>query len=164
VAMMLLFGLAVVASYAGVAAIVGAFLAGLALADGADSRVRNLTRGVTELLVPFFLVGIGLNFDLGIFRPRSTLAMAVVIFLAAVVTKVIGCSVAAISRGWQTAFRVGVGMIPRGEVAMIAAQIGLSTLILSAQMYSVIIFVVVATALVTPPLLKLVFGPIARVP
>jgi Kef-type K+ transport system membrane component KefB len=158
VAMVLLFGLAVVASYAGVAAIVGAFLAGLALADGADSRVRNLTRGVTELLVPFFLVGIGLNFDLGIFRSRSTLAMALVIFLAAVVTKVIGCSVAALSRGWQTAFRVGVGMIPRGEVAMIAAQVGLSTLILSSQMYSIIIFVVVATALVTPPLLKFAFG------
>lgn len=158
VAMVLLFGLAVVASYAGVAAIVGAFLAGLALADGADSRVRNLTRGVTELLVPFFLVGIGLNFDMSIFRSRSTLVMALVIFVAAVITKVIGCSVAALSRGWQTAFRVGVGMIPRGEVAMIAAQVGLSTLILSAQMYSVIIFVVVATALVTPPLLKLAFG------
>ena len=70
VAMILLFSLAVLAFYAGVAAIVGAFLAGLALAGSADSRVRNLTRGVTELLVPFFLVGIGLNFDIGIFRSR----------------------------------------------------------------------------------------------
>jgi Kef-type K+ transport system membrane component KefB len=158
VAMVLLFSLAVLAFYAGVAAIVGAFLAGLALADNADSRVRNLTRGVTELLVPFFLAGIGLNFDVRIFQSRSTVLMAVVILLAAVVTKVIGCGLATLSKGWQTSLRVGVGMIPRGEVAMVAAQLGLSTLILSAAVYSVIVFVVVASALLTPPLLKIAFG------
>jgi Kef-type K+ transport system membrane component KefB len=144
VAMVLLFGLAVLAFYAGVAAIVGAFLAGLALADSADSRVRNLTRGVTELLVPFFLVGIGLNFDLKIFSSRSTVFMSLAILLAAVVTKVIGCGLAMLSAGWQTSLRVGIGMIPRGEVAMVAAQLGLSTLILSTAVYSVIVFVVVA--------------------
>ena len=158
VAMVLLFSLAVLAFYAGVAAIVGAFLAGLALADSADSRVRHLTRGVTELLVPFFLAGIGLNFDVGIFRSRSTVLLALIILLAAVATKVAGCGLATIGSGWQTALRVGVGMIPRGEVAMVAAQLGLSTLILSNAVYSVIVFVVVASALLTPPLLKIVFG------
>jgi Kef-type K+ transport system membrane component KefB len=158
VAMVLLFSLAVLAFYAGVAAIVGAFLAGLALADSADSRVRHMTRGVTELLVPFFLVGIGLNFDIGIFRSRSTVLMSLVILLAAVATKVIGCGLATLSNGWQTSLRVGVGMIPRGEVAMVAAQLGLSMLILSAAVYSVIVFVVVASALLTPPLLKMAFG------
>lgn len=162
VAMVLLFSLAVLAFYAGVAAIVGAFLAGLALAESADSRVRNLTRGVTELLVPFFLAGIGLNFDVRIFRSRSTVLMAVVILLAAVLTKVIGCGLATLSKGWQTSLRVGVGMIPRGEVAMVAAQLGLNTLILSAAVYSVIVFVVVASALLTPPLLKIAFGANAR--
>ncbi len=49
-------------------------------------------------------------------------------------------------------------MIPRGEVAMVAAQLGLSTLILNAATYSVIVFVVVASALLTPPLLTLAFG------
>jgi Kef-type K+ transport system membrane component KefB len=162
VAIVLLFSLAVLAFYAGVAAIVGAFLAGLALAGSADSRLRNLTRGVTELLVPFFLVGIGLSFDIGIFRSRSTVLMSVVILLAAVVTKVIGCGLATLSEGWQTSLRVGVGMIPRGEVAMVAAQLGLSTLVLSAAVYSVIVFVVVASALLTPPLLKIAFGGPAR--
>jgi Na+:H+ antiporter len=157
-ALILLFGLAVLASYAGVAAIVGAFLAGLALAETADSRVRNLTRGVTELLVPFFLVGIGLYFDVGIFRSRSTFLLALVILGAAVVTKVAGCGLASLPAGWHTALQVGVGMIPRGEVAMVAAQLGLSMLILNAQVYSVIVFVVVASALVTPPLLKIAFG------
>ena len=158
VAIVLLFSLAVLAFYAGVAAIVGAFLAGLALADSADSRVRNLTRGVTELLVPFFLAGIGLNFDIGIFRSRSTVLLSLVMLLAAVVTKVIGCGLATLSQGWQTSLRVGVGMVPRGEVAMVAAQLGLTTLVLSAAVYSVIVFVVVASALLTPPLLKMAFG------
>jgi Kef-type K+ transport system membrane component KefB len=162
VAMVLLFSLAVLAFYAGVAAIVGAFLAGLALADSADSRVRNLTRGVTELLVPFFLAGIGLNFDVGIFRSGSTVLMAVVILLAAVTTKMLGCGLATLSAGWQTSLRVGIGMIPRGEVAMVAAQLGLSMLILNAAVYSVIVFVVVASALVTPPLLKMAYGGAAR--
>jgi Na+:H+ antiporter len=157
-AMVLLFSLAVLAFYAGVAAIVGAFLAGLALADSADSRLRNLTRGVTELLVPFFLVGIGLNFDLGILRSRSTVLLALIILLAAVAAKMIGCGLATLGSGWPTALRVGVGMIPRGEVAMVAAELGLSTLILSATVYSVIVFVVVASALVTPPLLKIAFS------
>jgi Na+:H+ antiporter len=158
VAMVLLFSLAVLAFYAGVAAIVGAFLAGLALADSADSRMRNLTRGVTELLVPFFLAGIGLNFDLGILRSRSTVLLALIILLAAVATKIIGCGLATLGSGWRTALRVGAGMIPRGEVAMVAAQLGLSTLILSTAVYSVIVFVVVASALLTPPLLKIAFG------
>jgi len=162
VAMVLLFSLAVLAFYTGVAAIVGAFLAGLALADNADSRVRHLTRGVTELLVPFFLAGIGLNFDVGIFRSRSTVLMSLVILIAAVATKVVGCGLATLPDGWQTSLRVGVGMIPRGEVAMVAAQLGLSMLILSPAVYSVIVFVVVASALLTPPLLKMAFGGTVR--
>ena len=101
-AMILLFSLAVLAFYAGVAAIVGAFLAGLALAGSADSRVRNLTRGVTELLVPFFLAGIGLNFDIGIFRSRSTALLALVILVAAIATKVLGCGLATLPAGWHT--------------------------------------------------------------
>ena len=71
IAMLLLFALSAVALYTGVAAIVGAFLAGLVLAAHVDKRVRTLTRGVSELLVPFFLAGIGLNFDAAIFRSTN---------------------------------------------------------------------------------------------
>ena len=66
-AMTLLFALSLLAVYAGVAAIVGAFLAGMALSETAERRVTDLTNGVAELLVPFFLVGIGLHFDLSAF-------------------------------------------------------------------------------------------------
>src|SRR5262249_34961759 len=81
-AITLLFGLALLAVYAGVAAIIGAFLAGMALSEAVDHRVHQLTDGVTELLVPFFLVGIGLHFDLSTFGAPSTLLLALVIFLA----------------------------------------------------------------------------------
>ena len=75
-AMTLLFALSVLAVYAGVAAIVGAFLAGMALSETAEGRVTELTNGVAELLVPFFLVGIGLHFDLSAFAGAGTLALA----------------------------------------------------------------------------------------
>ena len=69
IALSVLFALSLVAVYAGVAAIVGAFLAGMALSETAEKRVLHLTSGVTELLVPFFLVGIGLHFDLSALSP-----------------------------------------------------------------------------------------------
>src|SRR6185369_1816585 len=84
--MVLLFGLSVLAIYAGVAAIVGAFLAGMALSEAVRDRARDLTHGVSELLVPFFLVNIGLQFDVSSFSGGGTLALAGVILVAAVVT------------------------------------------------------------------------------
>src|SRR5581483_5747994 len=113
-AMTLLFGLSLLAVYAGVAAIIGAFLAGMALSETVDHRVHQLTDGVAELLIPFFLVGIGWHFDVTAFSSRSTVLLALVIFIAAVVSKFIGCGVAAMGMGRMDAIRVGVGMVPRG--------------------------------------------------
>jgi len=101
-----------------VAAIVGAFLAGLALSESADGRVRDLTRGVSELLVPFFLVGIGSRMDLGLFRSKSTVLLAILILGMVIVTKVVGCGLGAFSVGWRNALKVGLGMVPRGEVGV----------------------------------------------
>ena len=157
IAMALLFGLAVLAVYAGVAAIVGAFLAGMALSESVDRRVIQLTDGVTELLVPFFLVGIGLHFDLGAFSSRSTLMLALAILAAAVFSKFVGCGLGAISLGRQDAVRVGVGMIPRGEVGMVVAQIGMAMGVMASSVYGIVVFMSVATTLVAPPLLKLAF-------
>ena len=124
-AMTLLFGLALMAVWVGVAAIVGAFLAGMALSETVDHRVHRLTDGVTELLVPFFLVGIGLHFDLSAFASAATLVLALAILAAAIATKFVGCGLGALALGRIDAVRVGVGMIPRGEVGMVVAQIGL---------------------------------------
>ena len=98
-AMTLLFGLSLLAVYAGVAAIVGAFLAGMALSEAVDHRVADLTNGVAELLVPFFLAGIGLHFDISAFANRSTLALAAVDFCRGRGFEIRGMRVGRLARG-----------------------------------------------------------------
>jgi Kef-type K+ transport system membrane component KefB len=154
-AMVLLFALSLLAVYAGVAVIIGAFLAGMALAESVGQRVHDLAHGVTELLVPFFLAGIGLHFDLAAFTSRSTFVLATVILGAAVVSKFVGCGAGAIGMGVRDAARIGVGMVPRGEVGMVVAQIGLSMGVITQNVYGVVVFMAVATTLVAPPLLNL---------
>jgi Kef-type K+ transport system membrane component KefB len=165
IAMVVLFALSLLATYAGVAAIIGAFLAGVAMAEHVERRVRDLTHGVTELLVPFFLAGIGLRLDLSVFAQRSTLLLAGVILAAAVITKLVACGLGALRLGWTDALRVGCGMIPRGEVGMVVAQLGLAMGIIAKPVYAVVVFMAVATTMIAPPLLNLSFaGAKRRVP
>jgi len=149
-AMALLFALSLLAVYTGVAAIVGAFLAGLALSESTGERERDLAQGVSELLVPFFLAGIGLHVNLSAFTHASTAILAIVILAAAVISKFIGCGLGALGLGKAEALRVGVGMIPRGEVGMVVAQLGLGFGILSQSSYGVVVFMSVATTIVAP--------------
>lgn len=154
-AMILLFGLSLLAMYAGVAAIIGAFLAGMALSESVTERVGDLVHGVSQLLMPFFLVGIGLHMDLGVFRDRSTVVMSLVIVAAAVVSKMVGCGLGALSLGMADAVRVGCGMVPRGEVGMVVAQIGTSLGVIPSQVYGVVVVMAVATTLIAPPLISM---------
>jgi Kef-type K+ transport system membrane component KefB len=155
IALVLLFALSALAMYTGVAAIVGAFLAGMTLSESAGDHVRDLTRGVNELLVPFFLVEIGLQLDFGALR--SAMGLAALILAAAVIGKVLGCGLGAVKLGWNNMLKVGVGMIPRGEVSMVVAQLGLGLNLLGKQAYGVIVFMVVASTLITPILVKIAF-------
>jgi Kef-type K+ transport system membrane component KefB len=79
------------------------------------------------------------------------------IFLAAIVSKFIGCGLGALRMGRADALRVGVGMVPRGEVGMVVAQIGLRMGVMAESVYGIIVFMSVATTLIAPPLLKLAF-------
>ena len=157
ISLLLLFALSALAVYSGVAAIVGAFLAGLALSESADRRVRDLTRGVSELLVPFFLAGIGLRLDIGLFRSKSIIGLAVLLLATVIVTKLVGCGLGALSLGWRNALKIGLGMVPRGEVTMVIAQMGLSLAVIRAELYGAVVFIAVASALLTPWLLKIAF-------
>jgi Kef-type K+ transport system membrane component KefB len=163
IALSLLFALSLLATYAGVAAIIGAFLAGMALSETVEKRVHQLTDGATELLVPFFLVGIGLNLDVSLFREGSTVLFASIIVLAAVLSKLGACGLAALPLGRTDAIRIGVGMIPRGEVGMVVAQIGLGFGVMAQSVYGTIVFMSIATTLIAPPLLRLAFrGAVVR--
>jgi Kef-type K+ transport system membrane component KefB len=152
-----LFALAVLAVYAGVAAIIGAFLAGMALSETVEERVHTLTQGVAELLTPFFLVGIGLKFNFDTLTNPATLWLSLAITAAAIVSKFIGAGAAALPMGIRDALRVGSGMIPRGEVGVVVAQIGLSLGVMNHGVYGVVVFMSVATTLAAPPLLSLAY-------
>ncbi|MDQ3665357.1 MAG: cation:proton antiporter [Acidobacteriota bacterium] len=157
--LVLCLGLAVAVSFIGVAAIIGAFLAGMALAEATegDERLHVQTNGVMEFLVPFFLVNIGMQLQLAVFRDWSLVWLALAVTLVALATKLIGCGAGAWSLGLKRATQVGVGMMPRGEVGIVVAQIGLSLAVIDAQLYAVVLFMAVATTLVAPPLLTVLF-------
>jgi len=73
------------------------------------------------------------------------------------VSKLVGCGLGARSLGWANMLRVGSGMVPRGEVGMVVAQIGLGLGVIAKPIYAVVVFMAVATTLVAPPLLKFAY-------
>lgn len=155
--MILMFGLAALSAQAGVAAITGAFLAGTALSDTLPRRVVTQTDGIAEFLVPFFFAGVGLHLDLHALIEPSTVRLTLILLGAAIVSKIVACGLGAARHGFTVAWRVGLGMIPRGEFCIVAAQIGLALRVITAETYSSIVFIAVATTMFTPPLIRLAF-------
>lgn len=158
--LILCLGLSVASIYVGVAAIIGAFLAGMALADATEGnyKMHKLTSGITEFLVPFFLVNIGMQLELAVFRDMSVVALAVIVTVVAVVTKFVGCGLGAWGMTRREMAQVGVGMVPRGEVGIVVAQIGLGLGVISGHFFASVLFMAVATTLIAPPLIKLFYS------
>ncbi|MCJ7498275.1 MAG: cation:proton antiporter [candidate division Zixibacteria bacterium] len=147
--------LSVVSSYIDLAAIVGAFLAGMILAElNLEYNLSIKTESLYNFLVPFFFVILGSLVDLTIFNQPALLVAALIITLFAILGKLIGCGLGAIGLGKKDALMVGFGMVPRGEVGMIIASIGLSMKAITSDLYTVIIFMVMATTFITPPILR----------
>jgi Kef-type K+ transport system membrane component KefB len=143
----------------GMAAIIGAFFAGLMFADYAP-RWNLLPRvgGITEFLAPYFFFTIGARLNLKLFTGDLWIA-ASIISLLAIVSKVIGCGLPLLREGWLTVFRVGIGMMPRGEVALIVALVGLQSQIVAPSTYAIVVFMTAVTTLLAPPLLRYLFRP-----
>jgi len=158
--LILCLGLSVASMYVGVAAIIGAFLAGMALAEPTEENhgMHKLTSGVTEFLVPFFLVNIGMQLNLAVFKEWEVVALAVVITFFACITKFIGCGLGAWGLSRREMAQVGVGMIPRGEVGIVVAQIGLGLAVITDKFFAAVLFMAVATTLIAPPLIKHFFA------
>lgn len=154
------FGYAWAAEYlGGVAAITGSYVAGVLFAQ---TRWREqIDRGIHPLtysfFVPLFFISIGLQAngrDLG-----SQVAFTIVLILVAVVTKAVGCGAFARLFGFtgRESLQVGAGMISRGEVGLIVAGYGLAHGIIGRDVFSASVLMVLATTMVTPPLLRLTF-------
>ena len=147
------------AESAGLAMIIGAFSIGLAL-SGTDlaHRLEEPLRGVYAALVPVFFVVMGMLVDVGSLG-RDVWAFGLIITLAAVVGKVAGSGLPALLAGFNTrgAARIGVGMLPRGEVALIMAGVGISEGIIGQDLYGVTILMTIATTAIAPPVLAVLF-------
>ena len=120
--------------------------------------------GITSFLAPFFFFDIGSRFNARLLTGK-VLTMAIVISLLAIVSKVIGCGLPLVREGWRTVFQVGIGMMPRGEVALIVALVGLQFGILSEAAYGIIVLMTLVTTILAPPILRYLFrGEIGRHP
>ena len=150
-------GLSVAATKIGMAAIIGAFFAGLVFADySPEWNLQPRAHAIVEFLAPFFFFVMGARLDVHLFT-GSVWVTAIVISLLAIVSKVLGCGLPMLLDGIKTATKIGVGMLPRGEVALIVALIGLQTKAISQRSYAVVIFMTAVTTLIAPPLLRYLF-------
>jgi Kef-type K+ transport system membrane component KefB len=158
------FALSWLASAVSLAPIVGAFAAGLILesahyrpfVERGDQELEHLIHPVVAFLAPVFFVRMGMQVDLAAFVDPTVLFLATGLTVAAVLGKQV-CALGVLDRGVRR-LAVGIGMIPRGEVGLIFANIGLSLRlggepVLSPALFSAIVVMVIATTLTTPPLL-----------
>ncbi|HSN27335.1 MAG TPA: cation:proton antiporter [Kofleriaceae bacterium] len=164
-ALAICFSMSWAAAAVGLAPIVGAFAAGLVLdevhfRDFADRTTRSLAdeiRPLTTIFVPLFFVRMGLGFDIHVLAHREVLVLASVLTAAAIIGKQV-CGLGVLD-GRVDRLAVGIGMIPRGEVGLIVADAGRHlTLhghpVIDDTVFSAVIVVVLATTLVTPPLVS----------
>ena len=150
-------GLSVAAEKIGLAAIIGAFFAGLVFAEySPEWRLQPRVHAINEFLAPYFFFTMGARLELHVLRGH-VLAAAIVISVLAIISKVLGCGLPLLREGWRSALQVGVGMMPRGEVALIVALVGSQMKIITASAYSIVIFMTFVTTLLSPPLLRVLF-------
>jgi Kef-type K+ transport system membrane component KefB len=154
--------LAALADLAGSALIIGSFAAGLILSGTNQfDTIEQEVRPVASIFTPIFFVSVGSSVNLSLLNPasatnRETLTVAAVITGLAIVGK--------LAAGWAAPWErfrrliVGVGMVPRGEVGLIFADIGRRAGILTEEMFAAVLLMVMATTFVTPPALKALFG------
>jgi len=154
------FGASALAAAVGLSPIVGAFSVGMAVASTKIiKRVEEYVDKLEIIFAPLFFAIIGAQVNLTGINPNVLLLSSVVIAVA-IVSKLIGCGLTAsiFLRDKSKAMKVGIGMISRGEVGLIVAGIGVSSGVLSADVYTTIIIMVAVTTLITPLWLKKVYS------
>jgi len=175
--LLLCFLLSWAAAKAGLAPIVGAFAAGLVLErtyfesfeESREHSLESMLHPISAILVPIFFVLTGVRVELEAFGDSRIVGLAFVLTVAAWVGKQ-ACMFGVLERGVNR-FAIGLGMVPRGEVGLIFANIGATLLIagervITPEIYSAVVLMVIVTTLVTPPSLawSLGRGPKPRAP
>ena len=159
------FALSWIAGAIGLAPLVGAFAAGLVLEDlhyrdfvgRGESGLEHLIEPIASFLVPVFFVVMGVRTDLRAFGELEVLGLAAALTLAAIVGKQL-CAFGVVGKGLDR-LSIGIGMVPRGEVGLIFANMGV-TLVVGGQavvprsVFSAVVVMVIVTTALTPPALK----------
>ena len=161
VSMAFCFAMAYIAEeYFGIADITGAYIAGIVLCsmDDASYVERRVDISNYVLFAPVFFASIGLKTDISGLTPQILL-FSVCFVIVALITKVIGCGLAAkVCRfSWADSLKVGVGMMTRGEVALIVAQKGLDIGVVDPVYFTAVILLIVVSSVATPLVLKVLF-------
>ena len=144
----------------GIAEITGAFVAGVILCNIQDSEYVDRRVGISSYLFfgPIFFASIGLKTDIKNIS-LSLLAFAAAFVAVALISKIIGCGFAAkvTKHTWKESLICGIGMMTRGEVALIIAQKGLDMGLLTAEEFTPVILLIIFSSILTPVFLKIAF-------
>lgn len=153
-AFMMMLVAALLASAIGLAAIIGAFVAGLIVAETeARHEVERDIKPLAAIFTPFFFAVTGAQLDLSVLQDLSIVLLAVALAVIGVVTKAIGGVIGARSIGRWGSITVGFGMVPRGEVGIVVANLALLTGVVDGSLFAAILVAVVLTTIVAPYLL-----------
>lgn len=154
-AFLIMLATALVAAVAGLAALIGAFIAGLVVAETeARDELEHEIRPLGSIFSPFFFAVTGMAIDPSVLTDPAVLVLAIALTLAGTATKVAGGLVGAWGMGrWQAAI-VGFGMVPRGEVGIVVATLGVAAGLLDAATFGGVLVAVVATTMLGPYLLS----------
>lgn len=151
-------GLAELADVIGLAAIIGAFMAGIVIDELAGVYdLEHKVKYINEFLLPFFFVMMGAHLDPRVFLEPRLLFLVLLVSLVAAVSKMAGSALACWKETWQVRIQTGVCMIPRGEVGIIVGLVGLSLHTISSESYAIVLGMSLLTTMVTPPLIVLSF-------
>lgn len=151
--------LADAASYLGLAAIIGAFLAGMVAAETRQREtLSHQLQPILAFLVPFFFVATGAQVDLGGLGNAAALGALALITLLAVAGKLLGGGLGAWSLGPRSALIVGAGMVPRGDVGIIVASLGRQAGVIDGETYTLVITMVLLTSVIGPPMLAVLLA------
>jgi Kef-type K+ transport system membrane component KefB len=152
--MIIMLGLAALSAIIGLAAIIGAFLAGMVVGESSEKHALEVeVAPVAAFFTPFFFGFIGAQVDLAGLGNVATLGLVLAVTAIAVVTKFIGAFVGGIRDGRAQATLIAWGMVPRGEVGIVVAGLGLQIGAIDGELYTVVVAMAIITTLIVPPLL-----------
>lgn len=158
VSVVLCLGLAELADVIGLAAIIGAFMAGIMIDELAGVYdLESKVKYVNEFLLPFFFVMMGAHLDPRAFLSPSLLFLTLFITVIAVVSKMLGAYIGCLNEDMRTRFQTGVCMVPRGEVGIIVGLVSIRLEAISLDMYTVVLGMSLLTTIVAPPLIVMAF-------